>query len=190
AERTPAGAPASILPASPGLLDRIAWRDAALAWLGQRLLSVPLAYLGLWFLQRRPAGGGLPGPGDLYHTWTNWDAAIYGTIASGGYSDPLQAAFFPLFPMLERVLAYLLGVSTRAAGLLLANAACLGAFGLLRVLAERELGRSAARRALLSLVAFPTSFFLIAAYTEALLLLFSVSAFLALRRHHWFVAGL
>src|SRR5215831_10946510 len=44
--RVPPG-PASRALAGPGLLDRMAWRDATLAWFGQRLLCVPLAYLGL-----------------------------------------------------------------------------------------------------------------------------------------------
>src|SRR5262249_23791198 len=165
AEKVQAATPQDDHLTSPGLLDRTAWRDAALAWLGQRLLCVPLAYLGLWLLVRRPMEAPLPGPSDLYHIWTTWDAAIYGDIAARGYTEPAQAAFFPLFPLLERILALLFGGNTSAAGLLIANAACFGAFGLLRVLAERELGLSAARRALLTLVIFPTAFFLIARYT-------------------------
>src|SRR5262249_2545280 len=47
-----------------------------------------------------------------------------------------------------------------------------------------------ARRTLLYLVAFPTSLFLAAAYTESLFLLLSIGAFLALRRHRWLLAGL
>src|SRR5262245_4963256 len=64
AEKIRSPAPASAPSTSPGLLDRTVWRDALLAWLGQRLLCVPLAYLGLWLLVRRPMGAPLPGLGD------------------------------------------------------------------------------------------------------------------------------
>lgn len=74
------------------------------------------------------------------------------------------------------------GVSTSVAGLIIANAAALGAFGLLRALVEREESAAVARRSLLYLAVFPTAFFLLAAYAESLFLLWSVACFLALRR--------
>ena len=50
--------------------------------------------------------------------------------------------------------------------------------------------RSTAQRTLTYFVIFPTSFFLFAAYTEALFFLWVVLAFLAARRTRWILAGI
>lgn len=193
-EGADAAAPSPASPsahAQPTLLDRDCWRDALLFWLAQRALFALLTYAGylLFYADGRAAAqsGGVGGL--LLHIWSNWDGAIYAGIASGGYVHFWQAAFFPLYPLLERLGAPLTGGSAAASGVLLANLAALPAFALLRVLVERELGRDTARRALLYLVLFPASFFLAAAYAESLFLLLSVGAFLALRGGHWRTAG-
>ncbi len=178
--------------ARPALFDKTAWRDAAVAWLGQRVALLALTYLMLWRLMPAQKGAGNFPPSGAYllHIWTNWDGAIYATIAQSGYTLLTQAAFFPLYPLLERLLSPLFGADPALAGLILANVACLVAFGLLRILAERECGREAARRALLYLALFPYSLFLAAAYTESLFLALSLATFLALRSRHWRQAGL
>jgi Mannosyltransferase (PIG-V) len=111
-------------------------------------------------------------------------------IAEHGYVYAGQAAFFPLLPVLEHMLAPLTGGNAALAGLVIANVACLASFVVVRVLAERECGRTIARRSLVYLALFPTAFFLAAPYTEALLLLFAAGSFLALRQGKWLVAGL
>jgi hypothetical protein len=175
--------------AAPALLDRSSWRDAALAWLCQRALLLGVTLLG-WAFPLAPSAGHRS-PWDVLLPWaTLFDGARYAVIARSGYADPQYAAFFPLYPLLERLLSILTGGDVAAVALLLANVCCFGAFGLLRVLAERELGRAAARRALLYQAIFPTSLFLAAAYSEALFLLLSLGAFLALRRGRWLAAGL
>lgn len=169
--------------AMPRLLDRTAWRDAALFWLGQRVVLGALIFLGMRLIGRSEQEWGLA------HILANWDGDIYRNIASGGYVELWQAAFFPLYPLLEHLLAFVMEGDTQLAGVIIANVACLGAFGLLRVLVERELGRAVARRTLLYIVIFPVSFFLLAAYAESLFLLLSVGALLAVRRGRWLVAG-
>ncbi len=173
-----------------GLLDRVAWRDAAIVWLLQRLALATLTYLVRWRIVPRPPNAPYPTGSELLHVWTNWDSAIYATIAKSGYTHLTQAAFFPLFPLLERLLMPLTGGNAALAGLLIANIACFGAFALLRILVEREYGRTVARRTLLYLVLFPYSLFLAAAYAESLFLLLSVATFLALRERRWWLAGL
>jgi hypothetical protein len=100
----------------------------------------------------------------------------------------LRRILSPLSP-LERGAAFVTGWNPAAAGVLVANLVCLPAFGLLRVLIEREAGRELARRTLLLLALFPTALYLAAAYTESLFLLLSVAAFLALRERRYLVAG-
>jgi hypothetical protein len=173
---TMASRAASRLATSPVL------RDALLAWLGQRGLLLTLVTLFQALTSH-------PTIQSVYRVWTLWDGALYAWIARSGYQTFPQAAFYPLFPLLEHLLAPLVGGSTELAGVVIANAASLGAFALLRMLVEQDLGRPIARRTLLYLVLFPTSMFFAAAYTESLFLLLSVGTFLALRKRAWLLAG-
>ncbi len=173
------------------LRDRAVWRDAGLVWLGLHALLLVFTYLG-WLLpiafdQRLPhAVWARP-----YLPWAvNFDGTSYAAIARGGYVTLAQPAFYPLYPLLERGATIFTLGHLGLAGLLVANVCCLGAFGLLRVLAERELGVATARRALLALAVFPTALFLAAAYAESLFLLLSLGAFLALRARRWPLTGL
>lgn len=168
--------------------SRAIWRDALLAWGAQRAFFALLTLLGDWLLHAGTAAGG-GSARSIVAIWAQWDGLDYAGIASGGYTQPWQAAFSPLLPALAHVAALPLGGDTLLASLIVANLACLGAFVLIRALAERELGAAAARRALLTLAIFPTALFLAAAYTESLFLLLSAAAFLALRSHRWPLAG-
>jgi len=169
----------------PRLLDRLAWRDAAIAWIAQRLLIAPFIYLGHFVLTGHH-GSALD---ELRSVWLYWDAAHYTGIAQQGYTGLPEAAFYPLFPLLERAVSLVTGGDVVLAGVIVANVSCLTAFALLRVLAEREAGRSIARRTLILVAAFPTSFFFAMAYSESLFLLLSVGVFLALHERRWLLAG-
>lgn len=164
------------------LLGGAVVRDACIAWIGQRVLLVALVWV--WQLLASSAS-----PRALLRVWMLWDARLCGDIASGGYQHLVQAAFFPLFPLLEHVVAPLTGGQVELAGMLVANASSLGDFVLLRLLVERDFNRTVARRALLYLAIFPTSMYLVAAYSEALFLLLVLGTFLALRERRWLLAG-
>jgi Gpi18-like mannosyltransferase len=166
------------------LLDGASWRDAAAVWLGTGVLIGLLAFLGRWLVLGHP-----PDWTELLVPWSGWDGAIYATIATNGYAQPWYGAFYPLFPLLERAVASLTGLTPTTAGILIANLACLPAFALLRVLIQREAGRAVARRTLILLALFPTALFFHAAYTESLFLLLSVAAFLTLRQRRHLSAG-
>jgi len=174
---------------TPRLLDREVWRDAALAWLAQRALYVLIGYVGALLFKPEATPTRPYSWAQLFQGTYGWDANLYTAIARGGYAYPWSSAFYPLYPGLEHLLMGLLGGDASLAGLVIANVAALIAFGLLRALVERELGRAAAQRALLYMIVFPTSFFLIVPYTEALFLVFSLASFLALRRGRWLLAG-
>jgi hypothetical protein len=190
AATAPVGEESSMLAQPTHLLSRAVWRDALVAWLGQRVLFLALTWLGRAFLVSRPAGSPALTPRAVALVWANWDGLIYSGLARQGYIHSWQAAFSPLFPALAHLAAPLTGGDTLLSALLIANLVCFGAFVLIRALAERELGVPAARRTLLYLAIFPVSFFLAAAYTESLFLLLSAGAFLALRAHRWPLAGL
>ncbi|WP_344616789.1 mannosyltransferase family protein [Dactylosporangium salmoneum] len=123
---------------------------------------------------------------------TQYDSPWFIAIAQHGYqptADASPAAFFPLYPVLIRLVTPLCLGHSWAAALLVANAALLVALVLLFRLAEHEMDRAAAGRTVFYLVAFPTGFFLTAAYNEGLFIALLVAAVYCLRREHWWRAG-
>lgn len=123
-----------------------------------------------------------------------WDGAFYHDIARAGYGslEPEALRFFPLYPMLGRLVAPLVGGREDVALVLVANIAAIVAAVLLRrlVLFERD-DLALADRAAWLLLLVPPAFVLSFAYSEALFLAFAIGAMLALRRGQWWVvAGL
>jgi hypothetical protein len=121
-----------------------------------------------------------------------WDGRWYRTVAENGYllepgrqSDP---AFFPLYPMLLRVV-HATGFSYEAAGVLLANGAFLVALFLFETLTREMLGRALARRATLYLALFPMGFVFSMAYPESVVLCLIALAALAALRRRWLVVA-
>ncbi len=128
----------------------------------------------------------------LLGVWTRWDGEWFLYVAQVGYR-PGEATtpFFPLYPVLLRVGATLLGGNYVLAGVLLSAAISLILFVLLYELVSFDFGKSLAERTTLYLAVFPTSFFLTACYSEGLFLALTLGAFLAARRYaNWWVAGL
>jgi hypothetical protein len=134
-----------------------------------------------------------------------WDAVHYYTISGDGYRDGGPLAFFPLLPLLIRLVAWPLngfafqtplpiGQAESAplvAGVLVAAAATLLAFWFIYRLARFESGDDIfARRATLFAAIFPLAFLYATPHTEALFLALTVGAFLAARQRHWIWAGI
>src|SRR6266480_3548213 len=127
----------------------------------------------------------------LLTSWNHWDAANFTRIAQNGYQTIYDTAFFPLFPSLIKCIAFLFGNNGYIAiGMILSNLALLGALFVLYQIATDMLGEQIGRRTLLYLCIFPTAFFFFAAYNESLFLFLTVSSFLAMRRHRWWLAAI
>lgn len=125
---------------------------------------------------------------DVIYTWYRWDAIRFVSIATQGYTSLQYAAFFPLFPALERILSR--GMDVLIAGMLISNLAFLGTLIVLYRLTDTEFDRETAKRTVLYLSIFPTALFFFAAYNESLFLFFALASFYALRRGSWWLAGL
>lgn len=125
--------------------------------------------------------------------WKQWDARWYIGIAHYGYHFTIHGksalAFFPLFPLLIRILM-VAGIVGVAAGILLSNGAFLGALFYLHALIQRERGPDIAARAVWLLALFPTAFFTFAPYTESIFLLAAVGSIYHARRGEPARAGL
>ncbi len=133
----------------------------------------------------------------LAETFAAWDSTWYFEIARRGWFVNTEGqsaiAFFPLYPMLMRALAWPFGGSDRAvwiAGIAL-SCACflLGLVLLHRYTFARFADREAARRTVLYVAVFPFAFFFTQVYAESLFLVLSVSAVAAASASRWPLAG-
>ena len=125
----------------------------------------------------------------LWLSWYRWDSSHFTDIATRGYTAAWRTAFFPSFPLLEHLLAYLTG-SPFIAGLIISNVAGLLMLAVFYRLVLEDFDRAQAWNAVLYLAVFPTAFFFAAAYNESLFLLFTLLAFYYMRRSSWWLAGL
>lgn len=136
-----------------------------------------------------PASEVTPGWHNLVTAWERFDALWFLRIATAGYVDgDGSAVFFPLFPLLIRGLS--VGGHPLAAAFLVSHAAAFGSMVVLYFLTAGEFDERTARRTVLYLALFPTSFFLLAPYSESLFLLLVLVSLWAARRRWWWAAGL
>ncbi len=118
-----------------------------------------------------------------------WDSIWYLQIAHSGYSNSHDPAFFPLYPLLIRVVGWVV-FSAPLAGVLVSLASLLAGLEIVRRLTELELGREAAGATVVLLAFTPMAVFFSAVYTESLFLALSAGMFLAARRERWLLAGI
>jgi Gpi18-like mannosyltransferase len=181
-----------------------------------RLVFYIAAFVAFWLLPEatEPSRVSVSGSPWLGLHW-RWDAVHYYSIAVGGYrfyyTFPMPGnrptglpAFFPLVPLLTRMVAMLphghapaplpiwkAEPLVLAAGVLVANCAALLASWLLFRLACAETGDEAtASRTVLYAAIFPLAFYYAVPYSEGLLLATSIGAFHSARHRHWVRAGL
>ncbi len=138
-------------------------------------------------------------PAMLWLMWLRFDSNFYLGIAQGGYWGAASLhgasnwAFFPLYPLLLRVLALPFGNSMTAlsiAGIVVANGATVAAAIYLYKLTAKELNQSMAARAVFYLAFFPLSYYLSAVYPESLFLALSIACIYYVRTRRWWLAGL
>ena len=172
-------------------MKRAPVRDILWLFTGTRLMLVMVTYFG-YILLTAPKYSSTPvDMTALLATWNHWDAANYVRIAQYGYQTQFDVAFFPLLPLMIAGGALVLGSwSYLTLGTVISNLALLGALFVLYQIAVDAGGEQVARRTLLYLCIFPTAFYFFAAYNESLFILLSAGAFLAMRRQHWWIAGL
>ena len=124
---------------------------------------------------------------------SRWDTGFYIDIAEEGYKyegvELPSVAFFPLLPMMMRILGPLFG-DVVVAGLLISHLALLLATILLYRFADQEWGEQVAKRTIWYFSIFPASVFGSAVYTESLFLATAIGATLLARRGRWVGAGM
>ena len=134
---------------------------------------------------------------DPIDDWARWDGRWYVAIEEHGYTyDPdaqSSVAFFPLFPVLVRILTLPFGTDHTAlvlGALLISNVSLIVALYVLTRFARTEIEERDAQRIPIVLLVWPSTVFLSAAYPESLMLLLASLSFLAARSKRWWPAGI
>lgn len=150
-----------------------------------RFASLLIAYLAILFVPRFSDNflGGMPweyNNNPFLWSFSNFDGEHYLSIAINGYKD-LQQAYFPLYPLLIR----LLGGSIWSS-LLISNVCFLIALVGLYKLITLDYSQKIAKISILLLLFFPVSFFFGTVYTESLFLALVVWSFYLFRKQKYF----
>ena len=163
---------------------------AACVGLGSRLLLYGLAYV----LYRLLQVGGDGFFASLEPLWTHWDTRHYIDIARDWYTsvgdERLRLVFFPLYPLLMRLLTPLVGGNLFASGIVISLGCSAAASVLVYDLSCMHFGRETAGRSLAYFLLSPLSVFLCCVYTEALFICLTLMAVWLMRKGHPWLAAL
>jgi hypothetical protein len=133
--------------------------------------------------------------GAILGPWQRFDTLHYMRIAETGYEAEEDSVFPPLYPALVAGTGWLLSpILPQAernlmAAMIISNVAFFGVLVLLYRITDREFQKDSAKRSVIFLAIFPTSFFLLAAYSESLFLLFAIGSILSARKGSFWLAG-
>ncbi|MBI4037804.1 glycosyltransferase family 39 protein [Candidatus Curtissbacteria bacterium] len=146
-----------------------------------RLGLLLVTYLGSKiFTLNLNTGLGSPAPGrnfDFWASWAQWDGGHYFRIASQGYIDERSFAFFPIYPYLIKYTSFIFLGNYVFSGLIISNLAALIFFITFHKLVSNLYSKKTATVATITIMTFPTTFFLGAMYPESLFLLLTTLAF-------------
>ncbi len=124
---------------------------------------------------------------DFVSNLSIWDGGHYLNIAKYGYSEKIQYAFFPMYPLLIRVIN-LVFQNYLISGLLISVVSSFLAIQILYKLVILDFDKKIAEKVILSLLLFPTAFYFLIVYSEGLFFLLTVSSFYFLRRNKLLLA--
>lgn len=123
--------------------------------------------------------------------WANFDGVHYITIAKTGYAAQFTQVFFPVYPLVIRILASITGDKYYIiSGLTISFISFGFALYIFYKLLLMDYPKDIAIKTLLSLILFPTSFYFLAVYSESLFILLALLCFWFARRQMWWWAGI
>lgn len=165
------------------LVSFLIWRATLLlfAFLGINFIPLHEGYLGggIQIYKNNP----------LLWGWANFDGVHYLNIARQGYLQ-FQQAFFPFYPYLIRWLALLFPKDYLLSGLVISHLGFFVSLYLFYKLIKLDFEEKIAKRSILYLLLFPTSFYFGSIYTESLFLALVLGSFYAARKKQWLIAGI
>src|SRR5215216_3426306 len=178
------------------------------AWLGCVgiiiILRLIYAGIGVWVIN---SGGPIPLHEDIYgqikpylhndffskyfvNPWFGWDTIAYLKIAIMGYEKDASIAFMPLYPVLIRSFTPVFMGNYLLAALFISSVCAVLTLILLYELFLDIYSAEIAWRVVITFIVFPTAFFVLAGYTEALFLTFVLAFWVLARKRQWLWAGL
>lgn len=116
----------------------------------------------------------------------NWDGRHFLDISISGYSEKSKYAFFPLYPILLDFFSFN-NRSFLYAGILINLLALLGSIYILLLLLKKF--NMNPLKAVIYLLIFPTSFYLLAVYSESLFLFLTLMTFYFAEKKKFYIAG-
>jgi hypothetical protein len=127
--------------------------------------------------------------------WARWDSGWYDSIIRYGYNlresgKMSNVTFFPLYTLLWKVVDFFTPLKGFASALLASNILTLFSFSIFYRWVSEKWDKGVALKSLIALAVFPTSFFLISAYSESTLLFLVVSILLFSSRRRWILAAI
>jgi hypothetical protein len=148
-------------------------------FVASRVLVLLVSVVGPYLVPPGPFSPGLAATTTWHGYWARWDADLYVDIARRGYEynmhDASNVAFFPLFPMLMRSLAWL-GLDVAAAGILISNLCFFAGLLVFHRFVREEFRRPQLPELATSFMAFgPGAFWCSVGYTESLYFLLAVT---------------
>jgi mannosyltransferase PIG-V len=147
--------------------------------------NIPLAYHGATYAS-----------GPLLSSFTGTDSIyLLGIAADGYHASPVHDAFrdwafFPLYPLVTRIVSVVTLGNVAVAGLLVSNVAFVAALAVLYALTVRHLEHDRAVRSLAFVAFAPGAVAFAMAYTDSLFLLLAAGAFLAGEQRRWWLMAL
>jgi hypothetical protein len=130
--------------------------------------------------------------GLFLNMFDHWDGPHYLYLAQYGYTnqgDPANfIVFFPLYPLLVRLVTFDFSL-VNLSGLIVSNVASIVAVIYLFKLAKLDYTDSIAKKAVLFLCVFPTTYFMSAPFTEGLFLVLVIASLYYARNANWAAAG-
>lgn len=125
----------------------------------------------------------------FYKAWANWDGVHYLSIAGNGYLADLKTmVLFPGYPLLVKLTTFLFGDLFFSA-YLVSHLAAIGSLIMLYKLVLLLFNKEIAQRAIFYFLIFPSSFYLVAAYSESTFILFALLSFYFSFKKRWFLAS-
>ena len=164
-----------------------AWKFVLGVFLVSRLLYLSAGAISARIIENTPQGRPPIDRTNILGIWATWDGVWYTSIAKDGYGqDPDSTAFFPLYPILTRLVTQLFGDSLSVGelqvwGVIISLISFLFALYFVYRIAEDGWDRKVAQGTILVLAFFPTAYYFNAMYSESLFLALSAGAIWAAR---------
>ena len=125
----------------------------------------------------------------LFGVWERFDTLWYVNIAEHGYDRAEAIVFYPLYPLLIRILSIPLR-QPLAAALLISTVASFFMFWGFQKLLALDLPEEAVQRAMLLYAVWPASFTLFAGYPDSMMIALILWSIYAARHDRWWTAGI